>query len=96
VEGGAQDRVAKGMLGGTVSILKGYNHESKLIDCSVGKSLACGALGGLVIVQGIADSQACILLSGADAIIGGEISQPLNDSLGSIYSSILEEKLCRT
>jgi glutamate synthase (NADPH/NADH) large chain len=35
-------------------------------------------------VQGNADSRACIRLSGADVLIGGEISKPLNDSLGFI------------
>jgi len=84
VEGGAQDGVAKGMQGGRVVILKGYNHDGELIDGSVGKSLAYGAVGGMVIVQGDADSRACIRLSGADVIIGGEIHQPLNDSLGFI------------
>ncbi|MGA7877931.1 MAG: glutamate synthase-related protein, partial [Desulfoferrobacter sp.] len=84
VEGGAQDGVAKGMQGGQVIILKGSNHDGVLIDGSVGKSLAYGATGGLVIVQGDADSRACVRLSGADVIIGGEISQPLNDHLGSI------------
>jgi len=82
VEGGAQDGVAKGMSGGRVVILKGYNHDGELIDGSVGKSLAYGAIGGLIIVRGNADSRACIRLSGADVIIGGEITQPLNDSLG--------------
>jgi glutamate synthase (NADPH/NADH) large chain len=33
-------------------------------------------------VQGNADSRACIRLSGADVVIGGEITKPLNDSLG--------------
>lgn len=84
VEGGAQDGVAKGISGGVVSILKGYNHDGELIDGSVGKSLAYGGIGGLVIVQGNADSRACIRLSGADVILGGEIKQPLNDSLGFI------------
>jgi glutamate synthase (NADPH/NADH) large chain len=84
VEGGAQDGVAKGMSGGRVAILKGYNHDGKLIDGSVGKSLAYGATGGTIIVQGNADSRACVRLSGADVIIGGEIAQPLNDSLGFI------------
>ena len=84
VEGGAQDGVAKGMQGGRVVILKGYNHDGKLIDGSVGKSLAYGAVGGLVIVQGNADSRACVRLSGADVVIGGEINQPLNDHLGFI------------
>jgi glutamate synthase (NADPH) large chain len=84
VEGGAQDGVAKGISGGRVVIMKGYNHDGKLIDGSVGKSLAYGGIGGTVIVQGNADSRACIRLSGADVMIGGEITKPLNDSLGFI------------
>lgn len=84
VEGGAQDGVAKGISGGHVVILKGYNHDGLLIDGSVGKSLAYGGTAGTVIVQGNADSRACIRLSGADVIIGGEIRKPLNDSLGFI------------
>jgi glutamate synthase (NADPH/NADH) large chain len=84
VEGGAQDGVAKGISGGRVVIMKGYNHDGKLIDGSVGKSLAYGGTRGTVIVQGNADSRACIRLSGADVIIGGEINKPLNDSLGFI------------
>lgn len=84
VEGGAQDGVAKGISGGRVVILKGYNHDGLLIDGSVGKSLAYGGTKGTVIVQGNADSRACIRLSGADVIIGGEIRKPLNDSLGFI------------
>ncbi len=82
VEGGAQDGVAKGISGGRVVILKGYNHDGLLIDGAVGKSLAYGGTAGTVIVQGNADSRACIRLSGADVIIGGEITKPLNDSLG--------------
>jgi glutamate synthase (NADPH/NADH) large chain len=84
VEGGAQDGVAKGISGGRIVIMKGYNHDGKLIDGSVGKSLAYGGTGGVVIVQGNADSRACIRLSGTDVIIGGEIQKPLNDSLGFI------------
>ena len=84
VEGGAQDGVAKGISGGRVVILKGYNHDGLLIDGSVGKSLAYGGTAGTVIVQGNADSRACIRLSGADVILGGEIKKPLNDSLGFI------------
>jgi glutamate synthase (NADPH/NADH) large chain len=84
VEGGAQDGVAKGISGGRVVIMKGYNHDGKLIDGSVGKSLAYGGTGGTVIVQGNADSRACIRLSGTDVVIGGEILKPLNDSLGFI------------
>jgi glutamate synthase (NADPH/NADH) large chain len=84
VEGGAQDGVAKGMHGGRVAVMKGYNHDGAPVDGAVGKSLAYGAIGGTIIVQGNADSRACIRLSGADVIIGGEIRQPLNDSLGFI------------
>jgi glutamate synthase (NADPH/NADH) large chain len=84
VEGGAQDGVAKGMHGGRIVILKGYNHDGVPVGGSVGKSLAYGAIGGLIIVQGNADSRACIRLSGADVVIGGEIRQPINDSLGLI------------
>ncbi len=84
VEGGAQDGVAKGLRCGKVVILKGYNHDGARIDGAVGKGLAYGATGGLVIVQGNADSRACVRLSGADVIIGGEITQPLDDSLGCL------------
>ena len=84
VEGGAQEGVAKSMRGGRVVVLKGYNHDGLRLDGSVGKSLAYGAIGGLVIVQGNADSRACIRLSGADVIIGGEIPLPLDDRLGCL------------
>ena len=84
VEGGAQDGVAKGMQGGRVVILKGYNHDGQLIDGSVGKSLGYGATGGQIIIQGDADSRACIRLSGTDVIIGGEIQRPLDDSRGCL------------
>ncbi|MCP4141323.1 MAG: glutamate synthase [Chloroflexi bacterium] len=84
VEGGAQDGVAKCMSGGRLIILKGYNHNGRRLDGAVGKGLAYGATGGLIIVQGNADSRACIRLSGADVIIGGKIRQPINDSLAFI------------
>jgi glutamate synthase (NADPH/NADH) large chain len=84
VEGGAQDGVAKGLRGGKVVILKGYNHDGVRIDGAVGKGLAYGATGGLVVVQGNADSRACVRLSGADVIIGGEVTQPLDDASGCL------------
>ncbi len=84
VEGGAQDGVAKGLYGGRVVVLKGYNHNGVRIDGSVGKGLGYGAIDGLIVVQGNADSRACVRLSGADIIIGGEVTQPLNDALGFI------------
>ena len=84
VEGGAQDGVGKGALGGKVIIMKGQNHLGERINGSVGKGLAYGAQRGLFIVQGNADSRAGIRLSGADVIIGGEVSAPLADAKGAI------------
>jgi glutamate synthase (NADPH/NADH) large chain len=83
-EGGAQDGVGKCATGGTITILKGLNHNGKRVDGSVGKSFAYGARGGFFIVQGDADTRACIRLSGADVVFGGEIDEPLNDELGGI------------
>lgn len=83
-EGGAQDGVAKCARGGKVTILKGLNHNGRRLDGSVGKSFAYGAQGGLFIVQGNADTRACIRLSGADIIFGGEVQEPLQDELGGI------------
>ncbi len=84
VEGGAQDGVAKCAKGGTLAILKGLNHDGRRLDGSVGKSFAYGAQGGTFIVQGSADSRACIRLSGADVIFGGELKEPLRDELGGL------------
>jgi glutamate synthase (NADPH/NADH) large chain len=86
VEGGAQDGVAKGLRRGRVVVLKGYNHDGVRIDGAVGKGLAYGATGGLVIVQGNADSRACVRLSGADVVIGGEIEAPIDDEGGNLAS----------
>ncbi len=79
IEGGAQDGAAKGACGGRVAVMKGVNHDGLRIDGSVGKSFAYGAQGGVLLVQGNADSRACIRLSGADVVLGGEIDQPLDD-----------------
>ena len=84
VEGGAQDGVGKCAAGSKVAILKGLNHNGRRLDGSVGKSFAYGAQGGLFMVQGDADTRACIRMSGADVIFGGQISEPLNDSLGGL------------
>ena len=84
VEGGAQDGVAKCAKGGTLSVLRGMNHDGKRLDGSVGKSFAYGAQYGRFIVQGNADTRACIRLSGADAVFGGEIKEPLRDELGGL------------
>ncbi|MGQ9735743.1 MAG: glutamate synthase-related protein [Thermaceae bacterium] len=84
VEGGAQDGVAKSAFGGRVAILKGRNAYGAYVDGSVGKSFAYGAIGGLLIVEGVADSRFCIRLSGADVILGGEPERPLEDELGNL------------
>jgi glutamate synthase (NADPH/NADH) large chain len=84
VEGGAQDGVAKTMLGGTVSIMKGKNFEGRRVNGSVGKSFAYGAQRGRLFVQGSADSRFCIRLSGADVVLAGEPAEPLDDSKGCI------------
>src|SRR5205823_2069159 len=81
VEGGAQDGVGKGSLGGQVIILKGKNRQGKRVDGSVGKSFGYGAQRGLFIIQGNADSRFGIRLSGADIVVGGEITEPGDDSL---------------
>ena len=86
VEGGAQDGVAKSASGGRIVILKGKNHDGELVDGSVGKYFAYGAQGGLFIVQGNADARAGIRLSGADVIIGGEVTTPIDDSRGNVAS----------
>ncbi len=79
IEGGAQDGTAKGACSGRVAVMKGINHEGLRIDGSVGKSFAYGAQGGILIVQGNADSRACIRLSGADVVFGGEILTPIRE-----------------
>lgn len=84
VEGGAQDGVAKCARAGTITVLKGLNHNGARLDGSVGKSFGYGAQGGTFIVQGNADTRACIRFSGADVIFGGEVEKPLRDELGGI------------
>jgi len=84
VEGGAQDGVGKGMLGGIVSILKGKGAKGERVNGSVGKSFAYGAQRGRLFVQGSADSRFCIRLSGADIVLGGEPSEPIDDARGCI------------
>jgi glutamate synthase (NADPH) large chain len=84
VEGGAQDGVGKSTLGGKIVILKGENRNGVRVGGSVGKGLAYGAQGGTFLIQGDADSRACIRLSGADVVFGGRIRTPLDDGLGNM------------
>ena len=84
VEGGAQDGVGKSTRGGKLVILKGENRTGARVGGSVGKGLAYGAQGGTFLIQGDADSRACIRLSGADVVLGGRVRAPLDDSLGNL------------
>ena len=84
VEGGAQDGVGKSTQGGKIVILKGENRDGRRVGGSVGKGLAYGAQGGTLIIQGDADSRACIRLSGADVILGGRIRTFIDDSRGNM------------
>ena len=76
VEGGAQDGVGKSASGGKIVVLKGENRHGVRVGGSVGKGLAYGAQGGTFLIQGDADSRACIRLSGADVVLGGRIRSP--------------------
>jgi glutamate synthase (NADPH/NADH) large chain len=87
IEGGAQDGAAKGANGGRVAVMKGLNHDGLRIDGSVGKSFAYGAQQGILLVQGNADSRACIRLSGANVVLGGQITHPIDDNAGSVGTS---------
>ena len=84
VEGGVQDGVGKCALGGKIVILKGENRNGRRVGGSVGKGLAYGAQGGTFLIQGDADSRACIRLSGADVVLGGRLHQPLDDTRGNL------------
>ena len=53
---------------------------------ALGKSFAYGAQDGILLVQGNADSRACVRLSGARVVIGGEITIPVDDSVCQLGS----------
>lgn len=84
VQGGAEDGVGKMAFGGTISVLKSPGRQGKFINGSVGKSFGYGAQKGLFLIQGNADTRACIRFSGADVVFGGEITEPLRDELGCL------------
>jgi glutamate synthase (NADPH/NADH) large chain len=86
VHGGAEDGVGKMAAGGKVAILKALSRNNAYINGSVGKSFGYGAQHGLFLIQGNADTRACIRFSGADVVFGGEITSPLQDHLGGIAS----------
>ncbi|MDI9260667.1 glutamate synthase-related protein [Alicyclobacillus sendaiensis] len=82
--GGAQDGVGKAAFGGKIVVLKGKCADGVWRGGSVGKGLAYGAARGLFIIQGNADARACIRLSGADVVIGGELEAPVRGDLSHI------------
>ncbi|MEJ2690517.1 MAG: glutamate synthase-related protein, partial [Deltaproteobacteria bacterium] len=84
VEGGSQDGAAKGSFGGFLGVFKGRNLLGKMVDGSTGKSFAYGAIGGLLVVQNMADSRACIRMSGADVVFGGRITEKIRDEEGNV------------
>ncbi|GIQ69168.1 glutamate synthase [Xylanibacillus composti] len=86
VRGGSEDGVGKMAFGGKVAILKDLGKNRAFLNGSVGKSFGYGAQKGLFLIQGNADSRACIRFSGADVVFGGEIETPLQDELGGIAS----------
>lgn len=65
--GGAQDGVGKAASGGRIRLLKHGQFGGH-----AGKSLAYGAQGGVIMVQGAADSRAGVRLAGARVIILGD------------------------
>jgi len=84
VHGGSQDGAAKGCFGGCLGVFKASNCQGRYIDGSTGKSFAYGAIGGLLMVQNMADSRACVRLSGADVVFGGRITSQVQDELGNL------------
>jgi glutamate synthase (NADPH/NADH) large chain len=84
VAGGSQDGAVKGSSGGSLAVLKGRNLLGRLVDGSTGKSFAYGAIGGLFFVQNLADSRACIRMSGAEVVFGARICGPVDDRQGNI------------
>ncbi|MBU6362649.1 MAG: glutamate synthase [Acidobacteria bacterium] len=84
VSGGAQDGVGKCSLGGEVQVLKALTDSGEWVGGHVGKSFAYGAQRGLFLIQGDADARAGIRLSGADMVLGGEPSGPIDDRIGAL------------
>ena len=77
VQGGAQDGIGKTAFGGNILIYKSKGKDGKFYNGSVGKGFGYGAQHGLLLAQGNADARAGIRLSGADMIIGGNVTTPI-------------------
>lgn len=84
IEGSAQDGVGKGARGGKIVVLKGENRHGQRVGGAVGKGLAYGAQGGLFLIQGDADTRACVRLSGAEVVIGGRLRGSVDDGCGNL------------
>ncbi|MBD8071199.1 glutamate synthase-related protein [Bacillus sp. PS06] len=91
VDGGAQDGIGKTAFGGSIQIFKSKGKDGNYYNGSVGKGFGYGAQQGLLLVQGNADARAGIRLSGADMIIGGQLTTPIpeheNGNIG-VHSNI--------
>ena len=70
--GGAQDGLAKSASGGRIAVMKARNSAGEFYGGHAGKSMAYGAQGGVIVVQGAADARAGIRLAGAHVIIMGD------------------------
>lgn len=77
VEGGAQDGLGKTSFGGQIKILKARGKNGRFLNGSAGKGAGYGAQSGLLLIQGNADARAGIRLSGADLIVGGQVTKPI-------------------
>ncbi|WP_181557220.1 glutamate synthase-related protein [Thermaerobacillus caldiproteolyticus] len=77
VDGGGQDGIGKTVFGGSILIFKAKGKDGKFYNGSVGKGFGYGAQKGLLVAQGNADARAGIRLSGADMIIGGQVTTPI-------------------
>ncbi|MBF0275558.1 MAG: alpha-hydroxy-acid oxidizing protein, partial [Nitrospinae bacterium] len=78
IEGASQDGACKSANGGDVYVLKGLNSYGFRIGGSVGKCFAYGAQKGFFVVQGDADSRACIRMSGADIVFSAPMKRLVN------------------
>ncbi len=80
VAGGAQDGIGKTSFGGQILIFKSKGKNGRYYNGSVGKGFGYGAQEGLLVAQGNADARAGIRLSGADMIIGGQLTKPIPEN----------------
>ena len=88
--GGAQDGLAKSASGGRIAVMKAKNDRGAFFGGHAGKSVAYGAQGGTIIVQGSADARAGIRLAGAHLIIMGDgVPMPL-DAIGFWDSAVIK------